>query len=1267
MVPDRVPWGTHLCQFYETKDDLVEVLVPYFKEGIAANDACIWITSDRISIEEASHALRAVIPDLDDRRTTGQIEIMPHEEWYFPDGSFNIDVLFDKWQKKGKIAIARGYGGLRISGSIAGLHAKRWTDLVAYEQKIRVKVAGRRAIALCSYPLDECTASQFAQLVDLHDFAIIRRQGGWRCIESEGSRQLMERSLIQRHALESSLAPLTMIDMAGRRTFANPAALRTWGYDHEAEVLGRDVAEFWAAPDQLRGYLDNVLVSGQDVCQLVARRKDGSTFDAEVFGSVCRDERGQPIGIVTSFLDVTARKEAEAKRRESEDRYRTLVENVTLGITLIDRQHKIQAINRVHAGLTGRPAEECIGQECFRVFEKRETVCPHCPGTRAMKTASPEEVETTGMRGDGTTYAARIQAFPVFAPDGAVKGFIEVVEDISDHKQLEETLRLSKFCIEQAGDCVFWIAPEGQIVFANQNACDVLGYSREEFQAMTIFDINPTMTREWWGLHWKAIREKKSLALETFHRTKAGRLSPIEILANYMTVDGKEYNCAFARDITARKDAEKQLAHFSAIVDSSQDAIVGVTLDGVVSSWNRGAECLYGYTADEMVGQSTAKVFPPGCSDEYTAVLRRFRNGGGAEHYDTVRCRKDGTLIDVAVTISPIKNGDGELIGASAIGHGITARKRAEEALCRSEERLRNILQNTTEIIYTLSPQGRFTYVSPAWPRHLGHDVREVVGQDFLSFVHPGDQSVYHAFLKTVLSTDAPQPGIEFRLRHKNGEWHWYRSSGSPGRDGHGLPVCFVGVGENIDQRKQAEQLLRQSHSEFQAICTGIIEGLLIVDIETTRFQRVNSAICQMLGYSEQELLATSLREIYPLEEASEDLARIQAVAEGRVAINQNRPLLRKDGSIFYADIIGHRIIYNERPCVLALIRDITERKHAEEDLAKAKKAAEAANRAKSEFLANMSHELRTPMTAILGFSDLLLGETSKEETTEACHIIKRNGEHLLSLINDILDLSKIETGKQILDCETCSPRRIVSDVIDTMKVRSDAKGLPLAVEYQGDVPETIVTDPLRLRQILVNLVGNAIKFTEVGSVRVAVRCDTASGADGRLLFDVVDTGIGITQEQMAVLFQPFSQVDASACRRYGGTGLGLAISKRLAGMLGGDITVSSVPGKGTTFSLSIAPGRPAEAALPQHPAEPRETCVGAATRTPQLDCRVLLAEDGPDNQRLIAHLLRKAGAEVTIVDDGQKAVEQIFAEGQADRAFDLILMDMQMPVMDGY
>ncbi len=331
---------------------------------------------------------------------------------------------------------------------------------------------------------------------------------------------------------------------------------------------------------------------------------------------------------------------------------------------------------------------------------------------------------------------------------------------------------------------------------------------------------------------------------------------------------------------------------------------------------------------------------------------------------------------------------------------------------------------------------------------------------------------------------------------------------------------------------------------------------------------------------------------------------------------------------------------------------------------------AEAANAAKSEFLANMSHEIRTPMTAILGFSDILLESVADREQLDAASTIRRNGEYLLGILNDILDLSKIEVGRLNVERIQCSPSEVLSDVVSLMRVRANAKNLSLEVEYDGPIPQFIQSDPTRLRQILINLTGNAIKFTEVGGVRLLARLLDAECDDPKMQFEVVDSGIGMTEEQTARLFQPFVQADTSTTRRFGGTGLGLTISKRLTKMLGGDITINSKLGMGSTFAVTVGTGPSDRVTLLDDVTEARiskGSNDGTTVSRANLDCRVLLAEDGPDNQRLISFVLKKAGAEVVVAENGQIACDLALAARDGATPFDVILMDMQMPVLDGY
>jgi signal transduction histidine kinase/AmiR/NasT family two-component response regulator/ferredoxin len=501
---------------------------------------------------------------------------------------------------------------------------------------------------------------------------------------------------------------------------------------------------------------------------------------------------------------------------------------------------------------------------------------------------------------------------------------------------------------------------------------------------------------------------------------------------------------------------------------------------------------------------------------------------------------------------------------------------------------------------------------------------------------------------------------------------------------------------QEIQQRRRMEEALVDSERKLR----DVVEASPIPQFVIDRNHVVtywNRAIEQFTGIPAREMVGTNghWRPFYsePRPCLADLLVDDDIVAIGTLYESRWRKTSLLAGAYEFTDffpVLGEHgkwlcftaaVIRDSRGVIVGAVEtleDITAQKEAERQLARSQEAAEAANRAKSEFLANMSHEIRTPMTAILGYADLVLDSLQRPEDIEAVNTIRRNGEHLLSVINDILDLSKVEAGMFRLRPTDCAVQAVVDEVVSLMRVRAEAKNLAFDTEYVYPLPRTILSDPTRLRQILINLVGNAIKFTEVGGVRVRVGLDRRSASAAQLQFEVADTGVGITEEQRQRLFQPFSQGDSSYNRKCGGTGLGLAISRRIAELLGGRIEVHSTPGKGSTFRLTLDIGAIDEQQLTTAPSvcAPSESEATPCSRsTWQVNARILLAEDGPDNQRLISFLLKKAGADVVLAENGQVAVREVLAtlgagaSGQpgGPRPFDMILMDMQMPILDGY
>ena len=448
--------------------------------------------------------------------------------------------------------------------------------------------------------------------------------------------------------------------------------------------------------------------------------------------------------------------------------------------------------------------------------------------------------------------------------------------------------------------------------------------------------------------------------------------------------------------------------------------------------------------------------------------------------------------------------------------------------------------------------------------------------------------------------------------------------------------------------------------------------GLLVLD-NKEQIVLANKAFARLLGRTPEELMGHRAGDLPWIDTQGNKMAKserpwAQALARGEVQANRILRLkLKQDErltfSINCSPVLGSGGKYAG---VLVSFDDVTLLEKKEIELRKSKEEAESANQAKSAFLANMSHEIRTPMTAILGFTEILKRGYDQDQKNSRRYLdtIHSSGHNLLELINDILDLSKVESGQLEIEKVRIVPYRIISDVLQVLNIKAEEKGLALRFEARGKLPQQIMTDPVRFRQILLNLVGNAIKFTAKGKVSVVCRFDPSSG-DPRLVIEVVDTGVGISVDKIDSIFDPFTQADASVPRHFGGTGLGLAISRRFARALGGDITVNSIPGQGSIFRVALAAGdlkgvpmlTPAQVAAASQASHQDETC---GWQFPE--AAVLVVDDGAENRELIRIFLEEAGAMVSEAENGQAGVEKALADN-----FDVILMDVNMPVMDGF
>lgn len=483
-------------------------------------------------------------------------------------------------------------------------------------------------------------------------------------------------------------------------------------------------------------------------------------------------------------------------------------------------------------------------------------------------------------------------------------------------------------------------------------------------------------------------------------------------------------------------------------------------------------------------------------------------------------------------------------------------------------------------------------------------------------------------------------------------------------------PLGLV-VARDVSERKRVEQALRESEGQYRRLIetAKVVFWTLWSD---GRIASLNPQFSTITGWTCDAWNGRPLSDLIVPDDRNAVIRWVAEASNGELPPPIELRVANRSGDSSVLEFLATAVLPENSGFGLSgIARDVTEtRRMAEalkqaETFARARQVAESADRAKSEFLAHFSHEIRTPLTAILGFTDVLLTDPDVRklpaERLEDLKVIEKNGSHLLSIIDDILDLSEVEAGKFRVSPVECSPEVVAREVAATLAGRADAKGLSIQVSCDDSVPTVIRTDPIRFRQILMNLVDNAVKYSHRG--KILLRLKTSNMADRKMVeVDVEDNGIGLTTETLTRLFEPFYRAPGA---ENDGSGLGLTISRRLAEILGGRISVDSEPGRGSTFRLIIPTSPPSESSTPVRPA-PVEI-VPTPPEPPTLDARILLAEDNPSIQRVTALHLERLGATVALARNGQEAVEAVFAAREENRPFDVVLMDMQMPVLDGY
>lgn len=817
----------------------------------------------------------------------------------------------------------------------------------------------------------------------------------------------------------------------------------------------------------------------------------------------------------------------------------------------------------------------------------------------------------------------------------------------------------------------------GRIIEANAAAVRFYGFSREQLLASAVNDLSLRSDAEI-RQALASIPLESGSRQESRHRLADGSVRDVELFNSRILFGEQDVMHSIIVDITARKQAEAALARSEAqvrlLLDSVGEAIYGIDRQGNCTFANPACVTMLGY-ADQnallgknmhwLIHHSRANGEP--MPIEECEIYNAFRENRSVHGVDEVLWRADGTHFSSEYWSSPQVD-EGEVHGAVVAFIDITARRQAEAAVRESEENFRTFFETIGDMIIVGTTEGQVLFTNEAVERRLGYRADELTRMRVVD-VHPAElraqaQEIRAAVLRGERST-CPLPwitksgeNVPVETRAWRGQWN-------------GAACIFV-LSKDLSAEQEAQQRFERLFRHNPALMT-------LSALPDGRFVDVNEAFVQQLGYSREESIGRTSAELnlIPRQDHVAALAG-QLDAEGRVTGLELQGRC-KDGTLLDGIFSCEVISSQGKQHLLTVVVDITSRKRAEADLAKAIIQAQQASVAKSEFLANMSHELRTPMNGVIGMIGLLLDTELTSLQRRYAEIVRNSGQALLQLINDILDFSKIEAGKLELDLQEFDLRTEVEELAALMRVRVANKGVAYSCTISPEVPRRFRGDLGRFRQVLTNLTDNALKFTERGEVAVSIDLDSRSTGEAFIRCSVRDTGIGIPEDKQALLFNKFTQVDASHTRRYGGSGLGLAIARQLCELMGGTIGMSSKAGEGSLFwftvRLDVVPASRDPASAPDAIQHANARTVRADVTAPAcanrelarcaaggaVHARVLLAEDNITNQQVVSGMLSKFGICVDEVMNGQDAISAL-----SDRPYDLVLMDVQMPVMDG-
>jgi PAS domain S-box-containing protein len=704
------------------------------------------------------------------------------------------------------------------------------------------------------------------------------------------------------------------------------------------------------------------------------------------------------------------------------------------------------------------------------------------------------------------------------------------------------------------------------------------------------------------------------------------------------------------RDITQQKQVEEELRESETLqrtllANLPAGVVIIDPVTRMIEQVNHAGSTLFGAPAEQVVGKRCHAFLCPALDGKCPVCDL----GKEVDNAERVMLCADGSPRPVLKSVKRIHIRGKEKLLECFID--LTERKQAEEALATERNLFTALLDTLPDSVFFKDAQSRFIRVSKAKAKKHGFaDATQMIGKNDFDFYNQDAAQAQYDSEQKIIRTGEPLINAEEKQKLANGLEGWSLITKMPLRDPDGNIVGTFGISRDITSQKQAEETLRQSREEI-ALVTDNVPALIAHVDSTFHYLFANKAYAESLGMNPDEIVGRHVRDVigeHAWSESAEFFAKVlrgELVTFERTILSPNQQARIQDVSLVpQFDARGSVLAY------FALIVDVTERKQAEEELRQAKETAEQATRAKSEFLANMSHEIRTPMNAIVGLSHLALKTDLSAKQRDYLNKIQSSAHALLGLLNDILDFSKTEAGKLAIEKTPFHFDQVLNNVANVVTFKVQEKGLEIFFRTAPDVPMELVGDPLRLRQVLINLVGNAVKFTEKGEIIVSTELISWQDTQVELRFSVRDTGIGMTEQQRAKLFQPFTQADGSTTRKYGGTGLGLAISKELVERMGGAIGVDSTLGAGSTFYFTVLLG-----------VQPEATTL---RRSPPVDLRgkrALVADDNQTAQDILKTMLTNLLFDVTTVDSGHAALQEL-----ENQSYDLVILDWRMPGLDG-